>query len=241
MLMNMRVKLVVLLAVLTSLAFGQEKCPHPYITGSFNLMPAGYSATSFGVGAGLMWDTKRSVFDAAALYDNGHKSNDNDNSPDSTGHDKYLRAFAGYKRNLWYAGVGARYSQLSTSDYTKGGDVFQAGSWHPEAGIGKDWNARNSPLFLRTQVLYMFPESKEVVHYPDGQTCYGCGNGSQGADVTLWLPSPARKGHLFAKINVVLFGYHTTVTSPENIPLTQQQIASKHFTDGTEYMLGFRF
>ena len=237
MLMNMKLRILMLLV--SSVAFGQA--PRAYVAGSLGLMPAGYAATSFGVGGGIMFDRPYIVFDSYAGYDNGHKANDADNLPSSTGHDKYLRAFAGYKHGLWYGGLGARYSQLSTSDYTKGGDIFASGSWHPELGGGRDWNARTSPLFMRTQLLYMFREDKEVVHYPGGQTCYGCGNGSQGADITVWLPSPARKGHLFAKINAVLFAYHTTVTSPANILLTQQQVASKHFTDGTQFLIGWRF
>ncbi len=157
------------------------------------------------------------------------------------GHDRFLRGFAAFKQGNNYFGVGARWSQLSTTNYTKGGDAFAAGSWHPEVGVGRDWSTKNSRLFMRTQGAYMFQPSKEVVHYPDGSNCDGCGSGSHGADITLWFPSPARPGHIFAKMNVVLYRFHDTITAPSNIPLTQTQSNNRHLADSTEFSVGFRF
>jgi len=234
----MKTFLTVLSVFCTTLTFGQR--PRPYVTGNVNLMPAGYASVSFGGTAGVEWNPRYAAFDAYAGYDTGRKDNDG-TGPNYSGRDRFLRGFAGYKHGLYYAGVGARWSELSTSNYTKGGNIFSAGSWHPEIGGGRDWNTRDYPLFMRTQVAYMFAPSHEVVHYPGGGSCDGCGNGSHGADITLWFPSPAHSGHFFAKMNVVLFRYHTTITEPTNIPLTRQQMGQKSLADSTEFMIGARF
>lgn len=228
------------LLVLTLGALAQDKVPHPYVNGGLDLMPSGYASLAAQGGVGIMYNLPHLVLDTYAGYDNGRKENDNTLN-NYKGHDRFLRGFAGFKQGTYYAGVGARWSQLSTTNYTKGGDAFSAGSWHPEVGGGKDWSAYGAPLFLRTQVLYMFNESKEVTYYPSAPTCYGCGNGSHGADITLWFPSPAKGGHLFFKMNVVLFRFHDSVTEPSNIPLTNAQIANKHFADSTELLLGWKF
>ena len=223
---------------LATACFGQ--LPRPYVTAGLDLMPAGYSSTAFQIGGGLEFNRPYLVFDSYAGYDNGRKSNDL--TPNNyKGHDRFLRAFVGPKFGAFYAGVGARWSMLSTSNYTKGGDIFNAGSWHPEIGVGRDFGTQDYPLFMRVQGAYMFREQREVVHYPGGQTCYGCGNGSQGADITLWFPSPEHKGHFFAKMNVVLFRFHDSITDPKNLPLTRQQTTNGHLGDSTEFMAGFRF
>ena len=232
-------KLLLILSVFcTPLVFGQ--LPRPYVAGSFNLMPAGYASTSFGVGGGLEFDRPYIVFDSYAGYDTGKKSDDNTVN-NYSGHDRFLRAFAGPKFGPWYAGVGARWSQLSTTNYTKGGSAFDAGSWHPEVGGGRDFSTHDYPLFMRVQAAYMARPSKEVVHYPDGSSCDGCGTGSHGADITLWFPSPAHSGHFFAKMNIVLFGFHDSITDPKNIPLTRTQTGNGHLADSTEFMVGARF
>jgi hypothetical protein len=218
--------------------FGQA--PRPYLLGGADLMPSGYASLAVQGGGGIEWETRYSVFDSYAGYDNGRKANDNTLN-NYKGHDRLLRGFLGYKQGPWYAGVGARWSQLSTTNYTKGGDPFSAGSWHPEAGFGRDWNARTAPLFLRTQILYMFREQREVTDYPGQPPCVGCGSGSQGADISLWFPSPEHKGHWFYKMNVVLFAFHDSFTDPTNVALTNEQAANKHLGDVTEFSLGYRF
>ena len=224
--------------LLCPLVYGQR--PRPYVTVGIDLMPAGYSSTAFQGTAGVEWNRPYFVFDSYAGYDTGKKIDDATIN-NYSGHDRFLRGFAGYKRGLYYAGVGARYSQLSTSNYTKGGSIFSAGSWHPEIGGGRDFNTRDYPLFMRAQVAYMFAPSHEVVHYPDGTSCDGCGSGVHGADITLWFPSPAAKGHFFAKMNVVIFGYHDSLTSPANVQLTRQQRGNGHLGDSTEFMAGVRW
>jgi hypothetical protein len=241
--------LFTLFASISISMWAQTPIPHPYLSGQFNLMPPGYKSTSFGTGAGLMIDSPHFLFDSYAGYDNGHKDNDA-TSRNNKGRDRFLRGFASFKQGSSYVGVGARWSQLSTSNYTKGGPIYSTGSWHPELGIGRDFNSPSStnetgkfsPLFMRAQLAYMFRESRESVHYPNGVTCDGCGNGSQGLDISVWFPSPARPhSHLFYRMNVVLFHFHDSITDPKNIPLTRIQSGRGHWGDSTEFNLGWRF
>lgn len=234
----MKTLLVILSVFCTTLALGQR--PRPYVTGGVDLMPAGYASLALQGTAGFEWNPKYLAFDAYAGYDNGRKANDN-TANNYSGHDRFLRAFVGPKIGPWYAGVGARFSQLSTTNYTKGGNVFSAGSWHPEIGGGRDFSTRKTPLFMRVQALYMARPSKEVTHYPSGLSCDGCGSGSHGADITLWFPSPEHSGHFFAKMNVVLFRFHDSITDPKNIPLTRQQTGNGHLGNSAELMIGARF
>lgn len=232
-------KLLLILSVFcTTIAFGQS--PRPYATFGLDLMPAGYASTAFQGTAGLEWNPKFAVFDAYAGYDTGKKTDDNTVN-NYSGHDRFLRASAGPKFGPWFAAVGARWSQLSTTNYTKGGDIFAAGSWHPEVGGGRDFSTKSTKNFMRAQALYMARPSKEVTHYPDGSSCDGCGSGSHGADITLWFPSPAHKGHFFCKMNVVLFRFHDSITDPKNVPLTRAQTGNGHLGDSTEFMVGARF
>ena len=229
---------VVLIVFCASLALGQR--PRPYVTAGIDLLPAGYASLALQGTAGFEWNPKYLAFDAYAGYDNGRKENDA-TSNNYSGHDRFLRAFAGPKIGPWYAGVGARWSQLSTTNYTKGGTPFAAGSWHPEVGGGRDFSTHDYPLFMRVQSAYMARPSKEVTHYPDGTNCDGCGSGSHGADITLWFPSPAHSGHFFAKMNIVLFRFHDSITDPKNVALTRAQTGNGHIGDSTEFMIGARF
>jgi hypothetical protein len=221
-------KLIALYVFCTTFAFGQAY-PRPYISGGVSLMPPGYASVAGAVGAGVQFNRPYFVFDSFAGYDNGHKTNDNDNAPNSKGHDRYLRGFAGYKRGAYFAGVGARWTDLSTPDYTD----F---SWHPEAGVGRDWGKD-----FRLLAAYEFPPAKPVTRYPNGTTCYGCSSGLHGADLQFWIPAPTNRSHFFAKMDLTIFRYHSTDTDPSNVTLTQQENASKSFGAGVEFSLGARF
>src|ERR1700691_4001691 len=97
-------KRLLIFALLCLPAFAQR--PQPYVLGGISLMPSGYASLAVQGGGGIEWETRYSVFDSYAGYDNGRKANDN--TPDNyKGHDRILRGFLGYKRDLWYAGVGA--------------------------------------------------------------------------------------------------------------------------------------
>lgn len=210
--------------------------PRPYLLADFDLMPAGYESTAWQGGGGIEVNAPHFVFDSYAGYDNGRKAPVN-GVPNYNGHDRFLRGFAGYYQNGWFVGVGARWSQLSTSDYTKGGSPLNGKSWHPEFGFG--WDAATD--YARVQILYMFREQREVSYSAIGIPCVGCGNGSQGADITLWFPSPIKSNHWFCKMNWVPFTFHDTITDPKNLVQTAAQTASHHFTVSGEIGVGVRF
>lgn len=239
------IKVLVVLSFCISALAQSPSYPLPYISAGGSLMPAGYASAAFNFGGGIMMDTRYFVLDSYAGYDTGHKDNDGTtyNQDNNKGHDRYLRGLASYKHGNAYFGVGARWSELSTSNYIKGGTIFTAGAWHPVIGAGYDFLANDKfyPLFMRGQVTYFFKESKESIKYPNGTTCDGCGNGSNGIDLSLWFPSPARKHRLFLRMNFTIFGYHDTITEPYNTILTQEQIANKHITMADEFMLLWRF
>lgn len=214
-----------------------SNCPHPYVEGSMNLEGPGYAPLAWEIGGGLQLEHPHIVGDAFLGYDNGHKENDGTNENEK-GHDRFARAFLAYRHHFTYFGAGARWSQLSTTNYTKGGSIFASGSWHPEVGIGQELG-----MVARVQALYMFHPSHEVTYYPNSPSCDGCGNGSQGLDLSLTFPSPLhpRVKHFFFRINVVMYRYHTTITEPSNIPLTRTQAGQHFWGDFTEFQTGWRF
>ena len=225
----MRKSVILLFVVVASVAaFAQviEKVPHPYVIGGVALFPGGYQPAGWEAGAGLMWDRPHFVFDSFAGYDNGRKTNDGGNN-NPKGHDRMLRGFAGYKFGSSYVGAGARWSELDTTNYAKVG-------WHPEIGVGHDFWPHDEyyPNFARVQVAWMFREQGEVVRLPGLPDCHVCGNGSQGPDFTLWIPSPAdsKHKHIFAKMNVVPFMYH-------NNPADKHL----HWSTSAEMLVGYRF
>ena len=217
-----------------------SKWPRPYLAGSANLMPPGYAPFAFGFGGGLMLDQPHFLFDSFLGYDRGHKENDGTND-NYGGHDRFARGFAAYKFSSFshmFVGAGARWSQLSTTNYVKGAPIFAVGGWHPELGVG--WELG---MIARLQTLYMFHPSREVTYYPNQASCDGCGNGSQGLDFSLIFPSPTSPNHrhIFWRMNVVLFKFHDTFTDPSDPVLTREQAGQGHWGDLTEFILLYRF
>jgi hypothetical protein len=240
--------LVALLTLLSTIAVAQEnvnlnqideKIPHPYIKGSFELMPGGYASTAEEIGGGLTWDKPHFVFESYAGYDNGRKSNDNTVN-NYKGHDRYLRGDIAYKIDRgYYFGVGGRWSQLSTTNYTKGGSAFNASSWHPAAIVGKDYFREK--YSARGQFGYFFKSPNETVNYPDGTHCNKCGNGTNGFEVSFMMPSPATARHFFFREDILVYWFHDTVTDPTNLVLTQEQIGHGGHTAAVTFSLLYRF
>jgi hypothetical protein len=223
--------------------FAQSTAPapsvRPYVFGGIGLMPGGYASTAGFVGTGLDVERPKFLANVFAGYDNGHKSNDGTVN-NSKGHDRYLYGTVGYRFTTnTYGLVGARWSQLSTSNYSKGGSAFNSSSWMPQFGAGHDWLR---PRFsLRGEALYFLPSPNETVNYPDGTHCNKCGNGTQGADFNVWIPSPVRKGHFFFHEQVLVYGFHATITEPTNASLTAAQLANRGVTASTKMTLLYRF
>ena len=202
--------------------------PHPFVYAGAGLMGGGYAPLAWEGGGGLTIDTRHFLAFAEGEYDNGHKTNDN-TGPNPKGHDRTLAA-AGYFRlsSGWLAGVGARWNQLSTTNYTKGG-------WRPTFGGGKDYfhktcAAENcvSDFSMLVRVDYLLPGTD---HF----------NAVQGPLISLYFPSPSAKGHVFFRETLGIYEFHETVTAPSNLILTRQQMGDRSVTSFGELTVMYRF
>lgn len=202
--------------------------PRPFVYAGAGLMGSGYATLAATAGAGLRIDSRRFLFSAEGSYDNGHKTNDN-TGPNPKGHDRGL-AGAAYYRFLsgWFLGAGARWSQLSSTNYTKT-------AWRPTFGGGKDYFHNTcsledcvSDFSMRLVVDYVLPGTDHV-------------NAVQGPLLSFYVPSPSAKGHIFFRETLGLYEFHDTVTDPSNLALTRRQIGHRSATSFGEFTLMFRF
>lgn len=202
--------------------------PHPFAYAGAGLMGGGYAPLAWEGGGGLMIDTRHFLASAEGSYDNGHKINDND-QPNPKGHDRSLAATASFRLSSgWFAGAGVRWSQLSTTNYSKG-------QWRPTFGGGKDYFHRKcavedcvSDFSMRVRVDYVLPGTD---HF----------NGVQGPLLSIYMPSPAAKGHVFFRQTLGIYEFHETVTAPSNLILTRQQMGDRSVTSFGELTLMYRF
>jgi len=223
-----------MMGVLLALACGptlyaQNLIPRPYVFGGAEGMGGGYAPVAAVGGAGFRIDSSHFVFDASASYDNGHKVNDND-QPNPDGHDRGLVGGA-YCRipSGWSFGVGARWSELSTTNYYKS-------SWKPTFGGSWDYISDHQcrvercvgSFSMQARVDYMLKGS-------DGQ------NGMQGPLFTLYFPSPAVKAHIFYRETLGVYRFYETVTDRSNISLTRQQMSDHSWDSFAEFTLMYRF
>ena len=194
------------------------KFPHPYVIGSLSFNGSGYSPLSEILGAGISVDLHRMVAEAELSYDNVRKTNDN-TGYNPKGRERGAQSRVFYKlNNDLYFGVGAQWSQLSTSHYSK-----QA--WRPTVGLGKDFLRETHSL--RVQAMYITAGTDRA-------------NGVQGPEVNITYPSPATSGHLFWRTTWSVYRFHTTDTFSD--PATSAlQRADHHFTGGTASGLIWRF
>lgn len=202
--------------------------PRPFVYAGAGLMGGGYASLAAKGGGGLRIDSGHFLASAQGWYDNGHKTNDGTgNNP--KGHDRGLVGATYYRLSSgWFAGVGARWSQLSTTNYTKGG-------WWPTFGGGKDYFHKTcavedciADFSMRFGVDYVLPGTD---HF----------NALQGPLLSFYMPSPSAKGHLFFRETIGIYEFHKTVTDPSNKILTQQQIGSRSVTSFAELTLMYRF
>lgn len=182
------VSYVVLLLALAVSAAGQatnlqSPFPRPYVFGGVDLNSGGYDPLDIHGGVGVRVDSKHFLFNIEGAADNGHKSDSH------TGSDKFVQARAFYRfNNGWYVGGGDQWSELKTSLYEKH-------QWRPTAGVGRDFIG---PFFsARLQTLYVFSGTDKL-------------NGVHGVDVSLWIPSPATKAHLFFFEDLDMYRFHQT-------------------------------
>jgi len=202
--------------------------PHPFLYAGAGLMGGGYAPLAWEGGGGLRIDSRHVLASAEGEYDNGHKTNDND-QPNPKGHDRALAATAYFRLSSgWFFGTGARWSQLSTTNYTKG-------AWRPTVGGGKDYFHKKCALencvanfSMRLGVDYILPGTDRA-------------NALQGPQMSFYMPSPSAKGHIFFRETLGIYTFHETVTEPSNLTLTQQQIGDRSVTSFGELTLMIRF
>jgi hypothetical protein len=226
---------------LISIAFGQsatsgqssddvelltKPIPHPYFSVGPSLMGGGYAPLAYRAEAGLDLESTHAIIRALGAYDNGHKTNDND-QPNPKGHDRYLEGAAYYRSTRrWFFGTGWRWSQLSTTNYTKGGS-------RPEIGGGYDLVTRPCDGCRRT--FSMRFNVDWVMTGNDWQ------NGSHGPSITTTIPTPSEKRHWFFRETLGIYRFHTTVTAPNDPVLTRWQLAHRNTTSYLDFAAVYRF
>ena len=146
---------VLLVAICSSVACAQSggdvellnsSIPRPYASlGPSVTEDAGYAPLAYRAESGLDLESKHAIFRALAAYDNGHKTDDGD-QPNVNGHDRYLESAAYFRAGHgWSFGMGWRWNQLSTANYSKGGSRPELG----EAMIGSSILAAHAGALSR--------------------------------------------------------------------------------------------
>ena len=172
-----------------------------------------------------MLDSKHFAWHGEGYYNAARKTNDGTgNNP--KGHDRGLVSSV-YLRfsNRWLLGAGARWSQLSTTNYTKT-------QWRPTFGVGLDyfdWQCQDCDNFSTRLFLdYVLPGS-------DWR------NGLNGPLFSMYIPSPARHKHWFLRETFGVFVFHDTVTDPTDRQLTREQTSHHSVTSFAELTMMYRF
>ena len=211
--------------------FMTKLTPHPYIFCGPSLMGAGYSTLAYRGESGISVESTRFLGSFIVGYDDGHQRNDG-NQPNPKGHDRYMDldlglrlAESGLLGKLFF-GLGERWNELSTTKYTKTANRPQFGGGfdivhHPCSRCGRDFS-------MRFQVDW-------VTTGDDWQ------NGSHGPDITIFLPSPRERRHVFYRQSFAVYLAHATVTDRSNRPLVQSEQADRAFTFYANFGLFYRF
>jgi hypothetical protein len=203
--------------------------PRPYVYVAPSLMPAGYALAAIRAEGRLNVESCHSVMNLGAAYDNGRPGKDN--PPNPKGHDRYLdlsmyfrlgRLFSGRS----FIGVGERWNQRSTTNWTKTAN-------RPQFGGGYDWIQRPCPTCRRD--FSMRFEGNWFTAGNDWQ------NREHGIEISVSVPSPQERRHLFFLERVELYTYHQTVTDRSNIPQTLSQRANRSVTFYASVGIVFRF
>jgi len=224
----------------SSSSFPKIVWPRPFIYGGLGLNGGGYAPLAGKVGAGLRIDQNHLIWSASAAYDNSRKSNDNTTN-NTSGHERALDSSIYYRfNNGWFAGGGASWSELSTTNYTKQ-------DFHPSVGGGKDYFHQQCAAedcvtrwSMRLQVDYKLKGAEHVdargCSVPNGQ----CTNDLQGPMVSFFMPSPALAGHWYWRETVGVYTFHETVTSTDPA-LTALQRSHRSVTSFLEFTMMYRF
>ena len=191
-------------------------------------MGGGYAPVAGVAGVGFRIDSDRFLLDAAGEYDSGHKTNDND-QPNPNGHDRTLAGSAYYRHgSKWFFGGGARWDQLSTTNYSKS-------AWRPTIGGGMDYFRHNC---APENCLGGFSMQMSVDYITTGSDWQ---NGSHGPQFTVYIPSPSLKGHIFLREELGIYRIHETVTDRTNIVMTGEQTSDHAWDSFLEVTIMCRF
>ena len=202
--------------------------PRPFVSVSMDLPSGGGYQSIAPVGsAGIQINTAHFLFSGKASYESARKTNDN-TQPNPKGRERAFGGSAYYRfSSQWFAGGGAGWGQLSTTNYSKQ-------SWHPNFGGGKDLLTRDCQtegcrhdFTARLSASYVLPGS-------DWQ------NGVHGINVTFGMPSPTARRHLFYEQGFSLSRFHDTLTDRTNVPMTREQLANRHFWADMSFSLIYR-
>lgn len=187
----------------------------------------GAAVLNYIVGAGIQQEAKHYSFDAFASYTNTRKIDDNTINNHSGRNRGLYGALRYHLPSGWLLGGGARWSELSTTNYVK-----QA--WSPFLGGGKDWQ----DLGIRLDYLWNASEhvSRKGCQVPDGQ----CTSGEKGVDFQWFIPAMTSHSHVVFKIDLLPVLFHTTVTSTDPI-LSHQQQSDRSIASWLDYTLIFRY
>jgi hypothetical protein len=203
-----------------------QPIPLPYIYIGPSLMAGGYAPLAYRAEAGIDLESTHALVRALGAYDDGHKTDDGD-QPNPNGHDRYLEGAAYFRmRAGWFFGMGWRWSQLSTTNYTKGAS-------RPEFGGGYDWSLRSCDGCRRDF------STRVSIDWVTAGTDWQ--NGSHGPNSTLRFPAPCEKRHWFWRQTIGVYRFHQTVTEPTNLPLVQFQRSKKDFDSDIDFGLVYRF
>jgi len=224
---------VPLLCVSAFLCAAQEgdqaliKRPRPYFFTGVQLDGNGSKVINYDIASGIQQEGARFSLDAYTQYVNTRKTNDN-TIDNFNGRTRTIHFMPRYRAsNGWLIGVGARWNQLSTTNYVKEATrVFVGG--------GKDWPS------TRVSVDYLWTLSEHVnsqgCPVPHGQ----CTNGVQGLDFQWFLPSPRSRSHFLFRMDFTPFWFHTTVTTTDPV-LTKQQLSEHSVGSTLSYTMLVRY
>jgi len=205
--------------------------PHPSLYLGPSLLGGGYGILAYTARGAVNIEATHFIFGASGGYDNGHKVDDG-TGPNPKGHDRYLDgglylrpAIYGWSRRLYFGG-GYTWSQLSTTNYTKGGARYYLGG-------GYD-------LFLRACIACRRDLSMRInMNWLTAGTDWQ--NGSHGPSTSITMPSPREKRHWFLSETLSIYRFHQTITEPTNLPLVQFQEGKKSFDGFADFGVIYRF
>lgn len=212
----------------TTVLHAQDFIAKPYVFAGPELMGGGYAPVAFLGGVGARVDSKWLIFDSRGWYDNGHKTDDND-QPNPKGHDRGLEGSAYFRLpSGWAFGAGARWSQLLTTNYKKSG-------WRPTFGGSKDFFVRDCVKENCAGRFTMRIGADYVMKGTDWE------NGQQGVLLSFFMPSPSVKRHIFYQETIGIYRFHDTVTDRTDAVLTAEESSHHHPNSFAEFTIMYRF